>query len=287
MRAHVLAVGKPSALAVQLELPEGGPRYVALSPDATRVEACLFATPQGYDLPLPPQPGEPPNVFSESDPGDALRLRVGVHPAPSIPSGGACPGARVYGLGVGGRSPCMLVERRGPAGLVVVLMMVVPRVGLGLGAGATTARADVGPPALREPGVYLPVGGSLGVSLGGGEAGVTVGAEASVVTIHIVGELVWLGGYVDGVWDARTDAGRISIGPEIGYTIFGVDGGYVASIDGVGYRHGVTGRVIATVGFIAVYARATHLAGARAETIGELGLLLKYPIPIRGPAIEL
>jgi hypothetical protein len=85
--------------------------------------------------------------------------------------------------------------------------------------------------------------------------------------------------------DFGADANRFSFGPEVGIGPFGIDGGAVIStLDGT--HGGVTGRFLLTVGVLALYGRVGGIFDSPQEgTFGEIGLLIKAPIPIFGARI--
>jgi hypothetical protein len=138
-------------------------------------------------------------------------------------------------------------------------------------------RADAGFP-IPDPGWYSLVGGNVGMSLLARQSnGAVLGAEASIV--HLGREATWAGGYIDVVHDTSWNTQRISIGPELGLAMFGIDGGYLMQLDHGALEHGVVVRPLITFGVVALYGRYGHLfIGDGREDFGELGLLLKYPI---------
>jgi hypothetical protein len=130
-------------------------------------------------------------------------------------------------------------------------------------------------------GWYLPMGVTGGVVVHGhGPAGALLGAEVSVV--HLSDEkLIWLGGYVDGVYDTARSVGRFSVGPELGWTFFGIDGGLLAQVGGARVDPGVVVRPVVTIGWLGLYARYGHVfSGDALEDFGDVGLLLKYPLEV-------
>jgi hypothetical protein len=75
--------------------------------------------------------------------------------------------------------------------------------------------------------------------------GWTIGGEVSAVyyseDINILsgdGDVWAAGGYVDALWDFGSDSLRVSMGPELVWFFFGVDGGYLLQLhDGRGAPH--------------------------------------------------
>jgi hypothetical protein len=125
---------------------------------------------------------------------------------------------------------------------------------------------------------YLPVGISGGVAIhDGADDGFVGGLEASIVRND---DYNWMGAYADVVHDFAADTTRISLGPELGEAIFGIDGGYVLETGGGRTRHGVAVRPMFSLGVIMLYGRLEWLATEPSETLGEVGLLLKVPIEL-------
>jgi len=126
--------------------------------------------------------------------------------------------------------------------------------------------------------VWMPVGLSTGYAFHTqGENGALIGAELSVV--HLGDRYVWFGGYADFVADRGSDRARLSIGPEIGWKYFGIDGGFVLET-GDRLRPGVALRPLLSAGFATLGLRGVKTFGDGGATLFELGFLLKIPIPI-------
>lgn len=124
-------------------------------------------------------------------------------------------------------------------------------------------------------GTYLLGGLASGVSFG--PNGVYLGGELSLV--RQFQEFAWLGAYVDGVYDFGRDQTRFSVGPEVGWSALGLDGGYLLALDGAGAHSGVTARPLISVGFVTAYGRVSHLFEPKSTWL-EAGLLLKYPFEL-------
>jgi hypothetical protein len=135
-----------------------------------------------------------------------------------------------------------------------------------------------GPP----PGWYLPVGINAGFAvLAKSSPGAVVGAEASVV--HLGDQESWLGAYVDAAYITNENATRFSAGPEIGFFIFGLDGGFLDVIDHGRDLAGFTLRPMLTLGVVAIYARWDHTFSRDDREDGaQIGILLKLPIALSG-----
>lgn len=147
---------------------------------------------------------------------------------------------------------------------------------LAVSASPAPTHADAFP---APRGWYVPVGINLGGALHHSlPDGFLFGGEASVV--HIDEGAVWAGGYVDGLWDFGADQFRFSVGPEVGVAFLGFDAGYmgmVAADDS--YHHGFVARGMLSLGLLALYGRYGRTFDPGAG-LGELGVLLKFPIPI-------
>jgi hypothetical protein len=133
--------------------------------------------------------------------------------------------------------------------------------------------------------VVVPVGMNVGGALHSGSAsgGAIIGAEVSVVQYEASSGWFktpeeWHGGYVDFLYDGGTGRTRLSIGPEIGNSIFGIDGGFVAAFGGGRLHPGFAVRPMLTLGIIALVVRIGDVPGDSVTgRYEEIGLLLKYP----------
>lgn len=127
----------------------------------------------------------------------------------------------------------------------------------------------------RLRGFYTPLGALVALGWGGGGRA-WLGAEQSLVFYGGARRPWWGGGYVDARYDLRWGRARFGVGPEVGWGVFGFDGGLVTQIEGARVRHGVEARVVLTVGLLAVFGRGGALADG-GERFGEAGLLVKFP----------
>ncbi len=132
----------------------------------------------------------------------------------------------------------------------------------------------------------VPVGVNLGFGLHPTPVptGAILGAEGSFVFLatsqskFFALPTFWGGGYVDALWDTAGGRGRASIGPEFGFTVFGVDGGLVTQVGGGAVRFGGCVRPMLTIGIISLYVRLTFVpSDPEVDQTTEIGLLIKYP----------
>jgi hypothetical protein len=140
--------------------------------------------------------------------------------------------------------------------------------------------------ALSKPVCFVPVGVSSSLVRLRGERGVvpSYGLEASVAQFHF-DSVSWLGAFLgaDLLGDGRR--GRIVLGPELGWLLFGADAGLVLSADrdGVGLGARARGHVTFFGSSVYVgYGTSSHLGAHErgAHPFYELGLMLKYPIQV-------
>jgi len=127
---------------------------------------------------------------------------------------------------------------------------------------------------------YLPIGVTAGAVARHGGSGGVLGAEASVARFPIEND--WFGGgYVDALYDFGNRRTRLSLGPEIGYRLFGLDGGLAAQTGGGRTDLGWYGRGFFTLGVFSIYARTGSFPGAPdPRAFLEGGVLLKWPIQL-------
>jgi hypothetical protein len=115
--------------------------------------------------------------------------------------------------------------------------------------------------------------------------GWTIGAEVSAVhyidNIEMLrgGGFLWaMGGYADALWDFGSDSFRMSVGPELVWLFFGIDGGYLLQLHDGAIGHGLAGRAFFSLGFVSFYSRIGSTWGAVDDTFMEVGFLFKIPI---------
>ncbi len=118
-------------------------------------------------------------------------------------------------------------------------------------------------------------GGSFGSPGGGG----FVGGEMSLVWLK---EGLWGGLYADGLYDFGHSAATVSVGPEIGYALFGLDGGVAFRFGRDGEEDspeiGYHARALLGMGGFALFGRYGIWPNSQtAEHVVQIGLLLKMP----------
>jgi hypothetical protein len=160
-------------------------------------------------------------------------------------------------------------------------MTIVMRAVLALVLMAGVAHAD-------ETSVLVLGGLNVGASRRGGETGFLVGGELSVPIVnfsrghYFSGRTsyiglptwpVWAGIYTDLARDTGAGVTSFTLGPEVGYGPFGIDGG-LAVLDGKG---GWCVRPVLSLGLVSLYARVGQVQG---NTFSQFGVLLKWGAPL-------
>ena len=135
---------------------------------------------------------------------------------------------------------------------------------------------------MPDANIWMPVGLSTGYALHDLDPndipnGALLGPEVSLV--RITNDVVWYGGYVDFLWDFGSDRQRLSVGPEFGYSVLGIDGGYVLE-QGDKLRHGLAVRPLLTLGVFGIGLRTVKVFGDGGETLAEINVLVKLPFPV-------
>lgn len=160
--------------------------------------------------------------------------------------------------------------RRTLSTLLLLLLALAPQ----------AARADHGLAVL--PGLTTGVGF---LHQGLDTPGWTIGAEVSAVyyneDINFLGgsgSLIAGGGYLDALWDFGSDSFRLSMGPELVWFCFGMDGGYLLQLHDGEAGHGIAGRAFISFAVVSLYTRVGSTWGAVDDTFMEIGLTLKAPI---------
>jgi hypothetical protein len=162
------------------------------------------------------------------------------------------------------------------AALVVLLVCAAPRPAAAHGLGGLGEMVGGWSPEkllILSPGLTL--GGALPTTEKG-PGGLVLGGEVSLLAF--AENMVWGGGYVDGVYGWDRHAGRLSVGGVFGVWFGGVDAGYLVDFSRGGPHHGVSVRLFAAAGIVTVYARYGYLYGA--PDFLEFGVLLKLPFSL-------
>ena len=180
-------------------------------------------------------------------------------------------------------------------GLLLALLCLSTRPALAADPKPTRAPrpATTLPTSTQRPwltGWYAPSGILLGASLHGQRSnGFVIGVEQSLVYQRGPRASWWGGLHGEAAYDFGASWTRLSFGPEVGYGIVGLDGGFVRVLrNHEPDASGLQGRVLVTMGIAAVYGRLGVLYGsAEPERFGEVGLLLKWPWSITRPPASL
>ena len=120
---------------------------------------------------------------------------------------------------------------------------------------------------------------------GSDSSGLVIGGEVSVArpppSLGSGASGLWYGGYVDCLYDnAGPGAMRVSLGPEIGWTVLGLDGGLFVETDfNRSPRLGLVARPMLALGIVDVYSGFGAYAGGGGYFF-DVGVLLKLPIPL-------
>jgi hypothetical protein len=139
---------------------------------------------------------------------------------------------------------------------------------------------------MLSPGILLGIGGGdpqhhAGFLLGGelsvfrlsSESDCSNGAPSTSLGIP---SATWVGGYLDGDYDFGNHSGRVTLGPEVGWELFGIDGGLAVQRGDNRTNAGLAVRPVITFGYVQLFARYEYFAGVGAR--GEVGALLKWPM---------
>lgn len=147
---------------------------------------------------------------------------------------------------------------------------------LGPGAAlADEAEAPADPPYAfgTVPGWTLMVGPTGGASFGSGGAGGFLGAELSV---NRLSQATWSGLYLDGVYDFGRGDVVLTVGPQLGFTVVGLDGGFALRARDGEVEPGVAGRLVLSLVAVSLYGRYHYFADT-GDHIGQVGLMFKLP----------
>jgi hypothetical protein len=130
---------------------------------------------------------------------------------------------------------------------------------------------------------YLLGGVTGGLTTVAHDRGGFVGGELSAARLSHGGR--WIGAYGDGYYDFGAQRGYVTLGPELGYKMFGVDAGGAARLGGDRVELGPTGRLFVTLGVLSIYGRYAYFAdalGSGDKNVVQIGALLKMPLAVWG-----
>ncbi len=134
------------------------------------------------------------------------------------------------------------------------------------------------------------VGANAGATFHPGGPGFLLGGEASLALAEAKRRTLkawWYGAYADAVYDFSAKRTRMSIGPEIGYGVFGLDAGALVEAGGGKALFGLVVRPVLTLGAVALYGRVGVLpAASYGPLFGEAGVLLKFPWEISHQTLQ-
>ena len=134
-----------------------------------------------------------------------------------------------------------------------------------------------------KPTWYLMSGVTTGGTVAAHDRGGFVGGEASIVRLSRGGK--FFGCYGDGYYDFGIERSYATTGVELGYKVFGIDGGGASRIGSGRVEWGATGRLFLTVGIISLYGRYAIFPDPIIqgnEHIVQIGALVKIPFAIWG-----
>ncbi|MBI5537227.1 MAG: hypothetical protein HY898_31185 [Deltaproteobacteria bacterium] len=145
------------------------------------------------------------------------------------------------------------------------------------GSGQAVAQVEGGPK-FPVQGWYLPVGLNVGGAFHHESRGMILGAETSVAYYR---RGWWMGVYTDVLRDFGNDRTRWSVGPELGFSFVGIDGGFLTQLGEDKVYTGYQIRGLVTMSLLSLYGRGGWLPSHPSEQgFAEVGVLLKIPIPL-------
>jgi len=142
---------------------------------------------------------------------------------------------------------------------------------------AAPAAADLGPELPRQafylsPGVTF--GGETTPDVGGG---VLLGGEVSAPYWR---DPYFIGPIGEAIYDWARHGLRVMGGVVLGYSYFGIDGGYLVDFSGPHAHHGGAVRSFVSLGVVGLFARYGALVGAPDFVV--FGIFLKLPLKLWG-----
>ena len=127
-----------------------------------------------------------------------------------------------------------------------------------------------------QPAWFILAGTSAGGTVGVDDKGGFVGGELSLVRLD-AGTFVGL--YADGYYDFGIDAPMVTAGPELGYKLFGLDGGIAYRRRDGDNELGATARITLGLGMFGVFTRYAYFNDTMDnEHVIQIGALLKLPL---------
>lgn len=130
-----------------------------------------------------------------------------------------------------------------------------------------------------RPAWFLLGGVTTGGTIALADRGALVGGELSLVRLR---ERTYLGAYTDAYYDWGADGTYVTLGPEIGYAVIGLDGGVAWRFAGGDTQIGATGRLSVGVGLVNIYARYAYFDAMSDDHVIQIGLAVKLPLMTLG-----
>lgn len=159
--------------------------------------------------------------------------------------------------------------------LVALALALVAAPGLALADDEPAKPYSIG----SRPAYFILAGTTAGGTVGVDDKGGFVGGELSLVRLH---EGAFVGLYADGFYDFGADAPVVTAGPELGYALFSLDGGFsYRRLDGDN-QYGVSARITLGIGMFGLFGRYTYFDDtADNEHVIQVGALLKLPLYVK------
>lgn len=157
---------------------------------------------------------------------------------------------------------------------IAALLVIACALGWGAAAQAQEARGFT----LGHESAWFLMGGAMGGgSFGSPGGGGFAGGELSLAWTR---SGVWAGLYGDASYDFGHGATTLTLGPELGWLLLGLDGGLGVRLGRSDQAElGAQVRGLLTLGNVALFGRYGHWPGsARDKHVGQVGVLLKLPL---------
>lgn len=117
-------------------------------------------------------------------------------------------------------------------------------------------------------------GPTLGAQFGESR-GLFLGAEVSLNRLQAG---LWRGLYIDGSYGVSPSEGLFTVGPQLGYMLFGFDAGGALRVHQEGISPGARARFHVTVGLLGLYGAYLYFPGSSANHSAQVGVNLKLPV---------